>query len=133
MRIGLSGLLTAALLIPACDGDASNGPAPCAVGMPFAPATVSYADDIRPLFAAAGCLSTGCHGGIAPTSGYDLRSHATSFGPGDEAVELGRCDIVPGDPDGSYLVEKVSSDDPEIGDPMPQVGNRLTAEEIELV
>ncbi len=93
---------------------------------------VSYADDIRPIFSAAGCLSGGCHGGTLSASGFDMRSYDTLFDAGTEAGQLGLCPIAPGDPDNSYLVEKLRGS-PRRGAPMPLVGDPLTAEELELI
>lgn len=103
--------------------------AACEMGSPNAAATVSYADDVRPILQQAGCLSAGCHGGTISSSGFDLRTYESSFEPGNEATELGLCPIVPGDPDRSYVVEKISGT-PRRGARMPFLRPPLSDEQI---
>lgn len=62
-------------------------------------------------------MSLVCHGGPFPSSGYDLRSYETTFGPGVQANIYKECDIIPGDPDASYLMEKLL--------PSPRLGQRM--------
>ncbi len=123
-----------ALLLGGCpanngaDGDVDA----CVTGAPGpTAATVSYANDIRPLFSSNGCLSSGCHGG-ASASGYDLRNYGASFVPGEQARALGFCAIVPGDPDASYLVQKVLPNPPR-GARMPFLREALGDAEIETI
>lgn len=94
--------------------------------------TVSYASDVRPLLQSHGCLSGGCHGGSFPSSGYSLRNYNPSFGPGDDAVALDECDIVPGDAAASFLVEKLRAD-PRRGARMPLLREPLSDEEIAII
>lgn len=96
-------------------------------------ATVSYANDILPLFTAAGCLSSACHGGTFPSSRYDLRTYSATFVSGDDADRIGVCEIVPGDPESSFLFEKLQSSDPRVGLQMPLEREPLSAEEIALI
>jgi hypothetical protein len=114
------------------DMNGGNGGGTCNTGAATGPTTVSYANDIVPLFQAAGCLTAGCHGGSLPSSGYDLRSYASTFVPGDEAESFGLCPIVPGNPDGSYMIEKLRPS-PRTGARMPLLGTPLTTQQIELV
>jgi hypothetical protein len=81
----------------------------------------------------AGCLSSACHGGTFPSSRYDLRTYASSFIPGDLARRIGACAILPGDPDHSFMVEKLRSDDPRAGLRMPLEHDPLTEAEIQLI
>ena len=73
------------------------------------PATVSYANQIVPLFLPDkyNCLEAGCHGGGLASSNYSLASHAEVLKAGDQAKHLEMCAVKPGDPDASYLVWKV--------------------------
>jgi hypothetical protein len=97
------------------------------------PSTVSYANDVVPLFADKGCTSMVCHGGFFPASGYDLSTYESSFMAGDEAKAFGILPIVPNDPDSSYLVEKISTDMPRNGVRMPNGLPPLSAAEIDLI
>jgi len=95
--------------------------------------TVSYTEDIVPLFVAKGCLSPPCHGGVFPSSSYDLRSYETTFGPGVLARSRRLCEIVPGDPGASFLVEKLGPA-PRLGVRMPPAPQPpLTEEETALI
>jgi sugar lactone lactonase YvrE len=81
--------------------------------------TVSYGRDVLPIFREAGCMDVSCHGG--PTqeeSGYDLRTYESTFGPGVAARNFGMCNIVPGNPDASFLLEKLGPT-PRTGVQMP--------------
>lgn len=104
----------------------------CPPGQANPNATISYANDILPLFLREGCLAAECHGGGFPASGYDLRSYETSFGQGIEARIFGLCDIVPGDPDSSYLIEKIGPS-PRFGERMPNMRPPLEEEDIALI
>lgn len=94
--------------------------------------TISYANDVRPILQASGCLSGGCHGGSFPSNGYSLRDYNPSFGPGDDAEALGTCEIVPGDAGASYMIEKLR-DNPRQGARMPLLRQALTETEIGVI
>ncbi len=132
----LSCLPIIALWVVGCAGDAApNGNDPsdlCPEGTASAVSTVSYVEDIHPLLSGKGCLSAGCHGGLLPASAFDLTEYSTSFGPGAEAEMLGACNIVPGDAEASYLLEKLGAT-PRLGARMPLLRSPLTEEEIELI
>jgi len=100
-------------------------------GTPPPSATVSYLRDIVPLLERSGCRSPVCHGGAFPSSNYDLRSYAGMFGPGAWARSLRSCEIVPGDPDASFLLEKLSS--PRVGQRMPLGREPLSDADIDLL
>ncbi len=104
----------------------------CAPGTDTGPTTVSYTHDIVPLLTQSGCLNSTCHGGTFPTSSYDLRTYLSSFGPGLEAASAQTCDIVPGNPDGSYLLEKLGPNPPS-GLRMPDALPPLTSAQIDLI
>lgn len=97
------------------------------------PTTVSFANDIRPLFEMNGCLTSACHGGGLVSSGYNLETYAGVIGPGDAARALSICDVAPGEPDGSFLIEKISNDTPRTGVRMPLNRPPLANDEIELI
>lgn len=105
---------------------------PCPPGDTGGALTVSYANEIVPLFAANGCLAANCHGGTFPASGYDMRSYARMFRPGSIARSLGLCEIVPGNPEASFLFEKLIAA-PRFGVQMPINLPPLSASDIELV
>lgn len=94
-------------------------------------ATVSYSEQIAPLFERAGCLSATCHAGPLLSSEFDLDSWESSFGPGIQARQLRICDIAPGSPETSYLFEKITN--PRFGERMPSGRSPLSAAEIALV
>ncbi len=81
------------------------------------------------------CTQSGCHAGPAPQQGMDL-SRARFFAsivdePSREVPSLMR--VRPGRPDSSYLVMKLRGDPGIVGVPMPMVGEKLSAEEVETV
>jgi hypothetical protein len=87
-------------------------------------ATVSYENDIRPLFleeinGGYGCGNSDCHGGILINSDYSTDTYEGLFHRGDEARALGFCAIRPGDPANSYLYMKVTDDPAIAGVSMP--------------
>lgn len=104
----------------------------CEVGEAIVTPTVSFAADVLPLLEASGCLSAGCHGGAFPASDYSMTTYADLFRAGIQADGFGACPIVPGDPDSSYLVEKISAF-PRTGARMPFLGSALTDDEIDTV
>ncbi len=107
-------------------------PCPPPEGTPTSSLTVSFTQDIVPLLERRGCRNPACHGGPFPSSNYDLKSYAAMFGPGILARALGTCDIVPGSPDRSFLLEKLSSS-PRLGQPMPLGQAPLSPAEVELI
>src|SRR5262245_63216114 len=70
------------------------------------PATVSYANDIVPLFAPTkyNCADMGCHASSLPgLTDYRMGSYTQLFDIASEAHQEGICEIKPGDPDHSYI------------------------------
>jgi hypothetical protein len=98
--------------------------APCQTGITGVPGTVSYARDVRPMFQQLGCLGLACHAGPVPASEYDLRTYEGLFGPGLVARNHGMCNIVPGNPQASLLLEKLRPN-PRSGAQMPNGLNPL--------
>jgi sugar lactone lactonase YvrE len=109
---------------------------PCAPGISNfeIPQTVSYSRQIVQLFRQRNCLNPTCHGGapVNPESEYDLRTYATSFGPGLQTRTFGMCDIVPGNPDASFLLDKLGPN-PRVGAQMPDGFPPLSAADINLI
>jgi hypothetical protein len=110
-------------------------PPACPPGAPLpdVASTVSYAHDVVPLLQSAGCQSLSCHGGPFPSSNYNMSAYETSFGPGIEAKALQGCDVVPGGPDASFMIEKLANPTPRIGNRMPSARPPLTDAQIALV
>jgi mono/diheme cytochrome c family protein len=86
--------------------------------------TVDFQRDILPLFK-ANCYQ--CHDGKKQKAGYrlDIRSRAQRGG------ESGKTSIVPGQPDKSDLIRRITSKDDE--QVMPPSGKRLTPEQVKLL
>ncbi len=93
--------------------------------------TISYTEDIVPLFAASGCTNSTCHAGPLLSSEYDMGTWATTFGPGTQARQLRLCEVAPGSPEQSYLFEKITN--PRFGSRMPNTLPPLSPAEIAVV
>jgi len=130
----LSAALNALVLWQGCGRNPSDMDDACpTVGAADGVATVSYVNDVVPLLIATKCLTTACHGGVVPSSRYDLRTYASSFMLGDDARRIGVCEIVPGDPERSFLIEKLRSADPRVGLQMPLEREPLTEAQIAVI
>lgn len=131
-----NGWILGICLATAC-GDApfppgnSNCPDPT-MTEPTEPATISYTNDVRPILLQHGCVTSGCHGGIVQSSGFNLTTRESAFLPGQEAQAFDICPIVPGDPETSYIIEKISPN-PRTGARMPLLGTPLSEGEIGLI
>jgi hypothetical protein len=93
---------------------------------------VSFVRDIGPMFVTAGCLAAACHGAANPDTNYSQVSYQSMFVNGDEANFHGICEIVPGDSDSSYLLQKLLPD-PLEGVQMPNGLTKLSDSQINLV
>jgi hypothetical protein len=123
------GLLTVVGLTSGCTGGVGGSGGGCPSGTANPAATVSYSRDIVPILQNAGCMALGCHGGFASASGYDVTTYRGVFGAGTEAQSLGVCDVVPGDANRSYLMEKLRGN-PRQGVQMPQGRAPLSSSEL---
>ena len=85
---------------------------------------VDFSRDIRPILN-QNC--TACHGGVRQKSGVSFIFREEALGKG----KSGRPTIVPGDPDGSELIARITSKDPETR--MPYHGPVLPQEQISLL
>lgn len=85
---------------------------------------VDYNAEVKPLFNKK-CIT--CHGGVKKESGFSLlfRSEALSKG------ESGKLAIVPGDPDNSEMIRRLTSKDPE--ERMPYQHAPLSTKEIDML
>jgi hypothetical protein len=125
-------LLVGALLLTACFDEPDVG-APlaggCVAGDSDETKSVSYGLDVQPLFDRSGMEGgCGCHnsGGVGvQLSGFDMSSLPTMRRGGSTS---GAKIIVPGDPCGSVLVQKLSAS-PAVGARMPLSGPPFWTEE----
>jgi mono/diheme cytochrome c family protein len=85
---------------------------------------VDFSRDIRPIFN-QNC--TACHGGVRQKNGVSFIYRADAVGRG----KSGRPVIVPGDPDASELMVRVTSNDPEVR--MPYHAPPLSPQQIALL
>jgi mono/diheme cytochrome c family protein len=82
---------------------------------------VDFARDIQPVFART-CYA--CHGPDTQEAGLRLDERASATA----ALDSGGTAIVPGDPDSSELVARITSHDPDLQ--MPPEGTRLSADKV---
>jgi len=97
-------------------------------------ADLSYAADIEPILA-ADCTNMGCHGGVVPAEGLDLR---VGHGYADLVdVASGQCGdrmrVAPGEPGDSYLLDKLRGVNLCFGTKMPKMGVGPSAAEIDMI
>src|SRR5271170_1250975 len=85
---------------------------------------VDFSRDIRPIFN-QNCTS--CHGGVRQKNGVSFIFREEALGTG----KSGRRTIVPGDPDASELITRVTSKDPDVR--MPYHAPALPPEQIALL
>lgn len=90
------------------------------------PERVEFNRDIRPIFAQH-CVA--CHGGVKQASGLSFVFESKALAE----AESGERAIVPGDPESSFLLERVSSDDEDYRMPPAEHGPALSAREIALL
>jgi cytochrome c/uncharacterized protein DUF1549 len=85
---------------------------------------VDFSRDIRPIFN-QNCVA--CHGGVRQKNGVSFIFREEALGVG----KSGRRTIVPGDPDGSELIARVTSKDPDVR--MPYHAPPLPVEQVSLL
>lgn len=117
----------------ACDSPCPAGNACVASECACAGEPASYAADVEPIFVAT-CTGAGCHGFPAAQEGLDLRAGEGWAALVDVAASQcgDRMLVDPGNPDGSYLIDKLQGVDMCFGTQMPKMGS-LSAAEIDLV
>jgi mono/diheme cytochrome c family protein len=86
---------------------------------PSAAATISFANDIKPLFDSR-CVN--CHGGERVQEGLNLTSHANLMAGSNNGIV-----VTPGDADNSLLAEMVKTNK------MPKRGPKLTPPQVQLI
>lgn len=91
---------------------------------------VSFSEDIEPIFTGS-CATSGCHDAGTQESGVDLSSYESALS--SEGIQYGGEIIIPGDPEGSPIVDKVANDNPEHGVRMPEGGPYLSSAEIDSI
>lgn len=111
-------LLSLGMMLAAC-GDSGGAE----------PATLS---EIEAEVFAKSCTFGACHKGAAPAGMLNLESDTHKKLVGVMATGVSTPLVVPGDPEGSYLFEKLTASIPANGDPMPP-GAPLSAAKIEMV
>lgn len=97
-------------------------------------AAVSFSQDIEPLLNDT-CARNGCHAGVNPAEDLDLRTgraHAALVDVAAVQCSDGRARVDPSNPDGSYLIDKLTGVDLCAGTIMPK-GSPLTPAEIQLI
>ena len=100
------------------------------------PATVSYANDIVPLFSPTkyNCSDQGCHASNLPgLTEYRMGSYDELFDQASEAHQAGMCEIKPGDPDQSYMFWKVEGHSGIQGVRMPKDRPAMTPADLQLL
>ena len=85
---------------------------------------VDFNTEVKPIINAK-CIT--CHGGVRAKGGFSLLFREDAFAK----TESGRPAIVPGDPDHSEMIRRISSHDPEAR--MPYKHEPLSGEEIDLL
>ena len=106
------------------------------MGTPGDIKSVSLARDVQPIFDAK-CTNCHAENAFAVRSGIPLLlteglSHEEMVNV-PSAVDDSLTFVVPGDPDASYLIEKMASDAPTRGTRMPLFGAPLTDDELETI
>lgn len=90
----------------------------------FSEDEVDFNTQVKPIINKK-CIS--CHGGVKQEAGFSLLFEEEALGP----TESGRPAIIPGDPDGSELIRRLSLTDPE--ERMPYKHEALSDDEIKLL
>jgi len=85
---------------------------------------VDYSTQIKPILNKH-CIS--CHGGVKKNGGFSVLFQEEAFA----VTESGHPAIIPGDPDASELIKRLTSNDPELR--MPYEKEPLSQEEIDLL
>jgi len=90
----------------------------------FHSAPVDFNTEVKPILNKK-CIS--CHGGVKQKAGFSLLFQEEAFGP----TESGKPAIIPGDPDGSEMIRRLTLHDPE--ERMPYKEEPLSADEISVL
>ena len=100
-----------ALVVSACAGDGTTDP-----GDNPDNGTPTFSGDVQPILT-ANCALSGCHGGASPAQGMNLSAgQAFQNTVNVASAELPTMDrIEPGQPDQSYLVNKIQGTQASVG------------------
>ena len=95
------------------------------VALPCLPAgaAIEFNRDIRPIFTTH---CTACHGGVKSAGGVSFVYREEALGQGKSGETI----IVPGQPEGSELIKRITSTDPDEVMPQPEHGPPLKADEV---
>lgn len=85
---------------------------------------IDFSTQIKPILN-KNCIS--CHGGVKKSGGFSVLFEEEAF----EDTESGHPAIIPGDPNGSELIKRLTASDPEVR--MPYERTPLSEEEIDLL
>ena len=127
---------TAAVAVTATPTSIPPTPTPTATSSGNSGATLAA---IQTTIFARSCIDAGCHSGAFPAGGLSLeagKAHDQLVGvqPSNfAALQAGLVRVKPGDPDGSFLVAKVSGPTAAEGSVMPLGKPPLTAAQIQLI
>jgi hypothetical protein len=85
-----------------------------------------------------GCSQSSCHGareegGLSLVSGNSFAELVNVPAEDDEADNAGKLRVVPGDPDASFLIQKLEGPEAGEGDQMPDSGDPLPQEVIDVI
>jgi hypothetical protein len=84
---------------------------------------IDFNRDIRPILTSH---CTACHGGVKEAGGISFVFREKALAAGDS----GKRTLIPGDPDGSELIKRVTSKDPDLVMPQPDHGPRLPESDV---
>lgn len=87
---------------------------------------IDFARDIRPILN-ANC--TGCHGGVQMNGGVSFIYRDLVLAEG----KSGKATVIPGDPEGSELIVRITTDDLDDLMPQPDHGPRLSDKDVALI
>lgn len=91
----------------------------------FRPArTIDFSADVKPILNKK-CIS--CHGGVKAKAGFSVLFREEALA----ATESGKPAIIPGDPEGSEMIRRISTNDPE--ERMPYKHEPLSKEEVRIL
>jgi hypothetical protein len=133
---GVRRAMTGALLVAALAGCAGSGNGKSSQDggggcVPPDEPSISYASNIQPIYDTS-CALAGCHLGAAPAFGLNLAA-GVSYDATVEVKSLERPKLFlvePGNPDDSYLVQKIEGAQGIAGDMMPSNMPPLSLDEM---
>jgi hypothetical protein len=134
LRSGAFLLIATAVAFAGCSDSGDSSPTSSSGGSGTQPDSTadtipSFAQDIRPIILAKGCLGSSCHG-TAMQSGLSLG--AGNYTDVSTASGNNGAFVIPGNASQSNFYLKTSPS-PPFGSRMPLTGNYLSADELEMV